>query len=326
MGVSRWKEAPVWESETPWSESQIIESTFRGLQETRNAIESLPGGLLHSSLSDVQSSVSLFLNSVEDFRKSISEFQGNALRPGFWDRPNDTPREKLETTIQRGLFCSSMAALALVDHTRRFVRSYPIDGYEDRKNREFANNREHAFVHHLRQYATHFRATKANWRITRNAQGDSVHFLLYPNELKQWPKWSNLALEYIESHADAIDVEALFDSYSVTVTHFHEWLRARVWENHHDRLAEYYRAHRIHKGASSRSWWNILVQQVARPKGLDPYEYLGRYLTQSQIEEVMALPYRSREQVNRIIYYIDEFGACDDGLRKKLYELFGVSR
>jgi len=39
----------------------------------------------------------------------------------------------------------------------------------------------------------------------------------------------------------------------------------------------------------------------------------------------MWIPFRSKRQVDRIIELVDEYGACDEDLRKAVYELFGIN-
>jgi hypothetical protein len=67
----------------------------------------------------------------------------------------------------------------------------------------------------------------------------------------------------------------------------------------------------------------LLLEQVTMGR-LDPFPYLNRYLTQTELDEVLSLPTRSQMQVDRIIEILDEYGACDEELRKKAYKAFGV--
>ena len=53
--------------------------------------------------------------------------------------------------------------------------------------------------------------------------------------------------------------------------------------------------------------------------------YLDRYLTEGELAQVMALPPRSVQQVDRVIDIVDEYGACDSELRELVYRAFGVS-
>jgi hypothetical protein len=58
----------------------------------------------------------------------------------------------------------------------------------------------------------------------------------------------------------------------------------------------------------------------------DLYGHLQRYLTPEELQEINTLPHSSKEQVDRIIEMVDEYGACDNELRKLVYKAFGGVR
>jgi hypothetical protein len=69
-------------------------------------------------------------------------------------------------------------------------------------------------------------------------------------------------------------------------------------------------------------WKAMLGNWLNWSKPPNPYEYLNRYLNAEQLRAVHALPAKSKEQVDKIIEFIDTDGACDDELRQRAYELF----
>jgi hypothetical protein len=68
----------------------------------------------------------------------------------------------------------------------------------------------------------------------------------------------------------------------------------------------------------------MMHQVLARR--LDPYLYLDGHLNAAEMQEVLQLPKNSAKQVDRIIEILDEYGACDNDLRRMIYQAFGVSR
>lgn len=320
--MSHCKAISIWDDEPPWTASQVIESSFRDSIRTRAAINGLPGALVANAQEEVQFSLSIFLDSVDDLLDSINAFKGKVDRPGFWDRTKRQEFRQLETRMQRGIFSSSMSAMALVDHTRRFSEKFPVDEYENRKNQIFSNDPEHRFVHSMRRYVTHVKMTKGNWHIKSGREGKSVFFILSRDDLLQWKDWSAPARAYIEAHRDGVNVEELYDSYSRKVKLFHEWLSSEIWEKHHSELQKYFSTIRVYRAVGSRCSWNLLIRQVFQPKKINPYMYLGRYLEQNELEEVLAMPYRSTAQVDRIIEIVDDSGACDEELREHIHQFF----
>ncbi len=322
--MSFWKEQPIWETDAPWNLEQIYESTFRDRKLTQKTIDRLTGANINRALEEVRLSLSIFIDSIEDLLGSISTFKGKTEMPDFWDRTRRQEKDLLTTKIQRGVFCSSVSAMALVDHTRVFTKEIEIKGCPEKIRDIFSNNPEHKFIHSMRRFVTHVGMTQSNWKIVHEKHGKSIFFILGKEELLRWGDWSSLAKRYIESHEEGINVEKLFSTYSKSVRLFHDWLRSQVWETYHSQLEEYHSAHRMLCAVGSRVSWNLLLKQVFEPQKIDPYSYLGRYLEKDELEQVLALPYRSKIQVDKIIGIVDEFGACDDELRKEIYNLFGV--
>jgi hypothetical protein len=70
-------------------------------------------------------------------------------------------------------------------------------------------------------------------------------------------------------------------------------------------------------------WWNLLIDHALQA-GIDPYERLTQYLGKEQLAELSSVPHRTKEQIDKIIHLVDEYGACDEELRKKVYRLFKV--
>ena len=208
--------------------------------------------------------------------------------------------------------------------SRVFNKEYEIAGYNGEIEKYFSNNKLHGFIHSLRRYITHIRFTKANWVIKHSREGRTVFFLLDIETLLRFKDWDSLAKAYISKHSKGINVEELFEEYSKNVKKFHNWLFVAVFEKYGEELEEYLSYLRKIRRFSSESNWNILVNQVVKQKKLDPYIYLNQYLQDDQIEDVFSRPYRSKEQVDRIIELIDSYQICTETLKKDVYEIFNV--
>ena len=140
----------------------------------------------------------------------------------------------------------------------------------------------------------------------------------------EWDGWSALAKSFIESHSKGVDVESLFRNYEIRVTEFQNWFHSSLERAGEPHLSEYRKYERMLKKFGLESFWNIMFSQVI-PGKIDPYKYLELYLTRSELDEVLSLPKHSQQQVDRIIQIIDEYGACDQSLRNKIYTAFKVN-
>jgi len=308
----------------PWEKANLRKCYYRDFVRTREEIEKLPGGRIFSELRTLQLSLKIFLSAVDDLLFSINKFKSQSVRPEFWHMINRPFVDKLEVSVQRGILSSTMCAMALVDHCCEFHKEYKIDGYEDEIEKYFSNDELHGFIHSLRRYITHIRFSKANWLIKHSREGRSVFFLLDKDSLSRFMDWSSAAKKYISKHDKGINVEELFEEYCKNVKRFHNWLFVAVFNKYGQELSEYLNYMRQINSFSSESSWNILVRQIVKQNKLNPYLYLNQYLNDDQIEDVFSRPYRSKEQVDRIIALVDSYQICTETLRREAYEIFNV--
>lgn len=314
----------IWETSPPWSKEQIEYSVFSSLTKTRETLNQLRGSVIFNEIESLRFSFDIFQDSIEDLISSINIFKSEKEKSNFWDRPHRQKVEKLERSINRGIFSSVATAMALVDHSREFNKKYPVKYYKEKINQTFNQSPQHKFIHSLRRYFLHVKITKANLEVETSKEGKSVFFLLSQSDLLKWTDWSALAKQYIHKHPEGINIEDLFDKYLKSVKNLHDWLRSQIWELYAKEITEFLSYSRAVDGVSAYCSWNLLIQQIFIPKGINPYMFLDRYLTANEIKEILALDYRSKEQVDRIIEIIDEYKVCDDKLRKNIYKFFGI--
>ena len=274
----------------------------------------------------IKLSLNIFNDSISDLLSSISKFKAESASPDFWNRPQRPFVERLELSIQRGVFSSAMSAMALVDHSRKFSKKHTIPDYDNQISKFFINNEEHRFIHSLRTYITHVRVTEANWQISHSKEGRLVQFLLSKEDLLKYKKWKSLAKKFIRHSSDGIIVEAVFEKYAIKVKEFHCWLHDAIIQKYSKDISDYLKYKKILDQFDSYSHWSVLIQQGLFPKKLNPYLYLNRYLTPQEMKDVLTLPHRSKQQVDKIIQFVDEYNVCDMKLRRLIYQLFEVKK
>jgi hypothetical protein len=311
---------------SPWEKAHLRKCYFRDFARTREEIEKLPGGIIFTELRTLQLSLKIFISAVEDLQTSINNFKYQSGKPNFWHTINRPFAEKLEVSVHRGILSSTLCAMALVDHCRIFHNEYKIDGYEDEKNKYFRDNELHGFIQSLRRYFAHVRFSEANWLIKDSGEGRSVFFFLNIDSLSRFEDWSSSAKKYISNHKTGINIEELYEAYCKNVMKFHNWLFFAVFNKYGQELSEYLKYMRQINGFSSESDWNILVSQIVKQNNLNPYLYLHQLLNDDQIEDVFSRPFRSREQVDRIIELVDSYKICTERLRREVYEIFNVDK
>lgn len=308
--------------EPPWDEEELKKAFFRDWQYTQEAIKKHPGFTAHHNLLTLQLSLDIFIDSVEDLLKSIKTFNTESQSKKFWSRPAQNRFEKSELAIRRGVFASATSTMALVNHSNAITKDFTIPGYEERKNQDFKNNEEHRFIQCLRNYVSHYRMVETNWQINYSATGKCCQVLLRPETLLSGGKWDRLARSFIKN-TKIIDVEVLFRNYRTRVESFHKWFHSQLEIAAEPEISEYRKYERMLNRFNAIALLNTISKEVATGR-LDPYKYLDYCLTESEMDEVLSLPMRSKKQVDRIIEIVDESGACDKILRDAIYKAFGV--
>lgn len=312
----------------PWSENILRQAYFGSVADTQRAIQEHPGFSAHNDLCALRLSLDIFLDSVSDLFQSIDTFRIDAQSPGFWTRPARTRFESRELAVRRGVFAAATSAKALVDHScivRDEVqkRVAIMEKEYERQRKESFDDNEHKFIQKLRDYVSHFRMIEADWQMSYSASGKRTQFLLRREVLLQGNKWGPQARTFIDDHPNGIDIEKLFNNYRTRVLRFHKWFHNQIAQISEPELSEYREYERMLKRFSSRAMWNLILEQVVIRR-LDPFTYLDRYLTKAELDEALALPRQSRVQIDRIIEILDEYGACDEKLREKVYRAFGA--
>ncbi|MDD5746310.1 MAG: hypothetical protein PHO30_03500 [Candidatus Omnitrophica bacterium] len=308
----------------PWEEENLKIAYFSNFKRTRKAIEEHPGFLAHHALKSIRLSLDIFLDSTADLMESIDLFIKESEVSEFWTRPKKERFNKLELSIRRGVFSAIASAMALVDNSRNISKKFTLPDYQSRIHNTFENNEEHRFIQDLRNFVSHFKMIEVDWRVSWSGEGKHTQFLLQQKKLLCWDGWKPLARKFIEESLEGIDLKILFENYKTRVEEFQFWFHTEIERFSQAELFEYRRYERLLNKFEFKSFWDVIFKQIMRNKKIDPYQYLGYYLNSLEIDEVLSLPMNSRIQVDRIIAILDEYGVCDEELRRWIYLAFKV--
>lgn len=310
----------------PWSDEAIRKSYFSDFQETQKEIESTEGGILWSELESLHSCLYVFTSCTNDLLDVISDFAHASTKNNFWSRVNEPQQEEFTNRVRKNIFCSAAAAMALVDHARRFSDKYVVESYKEKIIEHFGSSRIHDFIQGLRNYIIHVKIVEANWQISHEFKQKQreVKFLIKTDRLLEYKKWSSKSKNYIRENTPEIDVYNVFLTYLDNAEKFYQWHKAEVIFQFSDTLNKYFKYKKSLNKIKEKCAWNLIFQGIKNVE--DPYVYLSQYLTNSQIEELLSYKYKSKEQIDRLIELIDINGACDDSLREKAYELIEKSK
>ena len=258
------------------------------------------------------------MQNVERFH--IEAHQGNIFNRNCRDK-----RRLLEDELQEAVYLFASSAMTLVEQSRALRSKIEIPGYSERIAADFASSSRHRFIQELRNDVIHITLHEPNWQLSTDRDGTRItRFLLYAHQLTRADEYHLLARDYLRKNTDGVDLGTLFAEYRTTVNEFHVWLQQAVSSTAGAQILDYRRCHRFITTIGTRAFWRLMLSQVVIQNSKNPYDYLDRYLTETEMEEVSTFPPRSQAQVDRIVEIIDEDGACDDELRTLVYTAFGV--
>jgi len=310
------------EYEEPWTEDQVGKAIAFNFQQARREIDATTGGRMWSALTEVKDSHWILDQAIDDLLEGINRFAHRSQYQEFWLRINEDNRGVHTKNIKRFLFNASSALAALVDHTRNFLKSYPVPGEAEARRMAFMEDNLHRFLFDLRNYSLHWRPAQANWNISmaagKTGVSRTVAFLLSKAELLEWSGWKSEAREFLVTQPEKFDVRELFIEYQSRVRKFQSWLQTAATMTHYTDLRQYLEYKKWHERFHDRWQWNA----VAAYRGMkrDPYELLRDYLSPQEIEHIYSFELKSDEQVNRLIDLVDIHQAMDVPLRAKLQE------
>jgi hypothetical protein len=306
----------------PWSRETIETAVFKGFMEARAAIEDTEGGCLWRALRNLQDSVWILETGVTELLDEISVFADRSRSASFWRNIHANEADTHTKLVKRYIFNCTIALMALVDHARNFQKHYPVDGYADKLAKTFATPGLHTFLQCFRNYNTHWRVAEANWNIKQDFQSGKreVRFVISKSALLEWDGWSSEARGFIDASPNEIDIQQVFFSYRESVHNFYSWHTGAVLDQYAKVYKPYLEYKRIYDGVQHKCYWNALLSHA--PKGVNPYEYIGRYLSERQLEAILALRHRSADQVDALIRMLGMEDFCDAELRTKAVSLF----
>ena len=309
----------------PWKDEVIVAAVLRDFRQAQNWIAEHPGREIEERLDSIKAVLGIFTRSAAQFETQLVRFHEEAHGGHLFRRTRRLALDAFETSFRELLYVFASSAMTLVDQTRALSQKITLPGYSDRVDEAFASNLQHRFIQELRVDLIHVTLHRPRWQMTAGRSEDSTSkFMLWPTQLSRADEYNTQAREFLRNHSEGVDLGHLICDYAAKVQNFHVWLAGAVDSAAGDTLRDYHRCTRRIKAVSSKSWWNIIFQQVVIAGKRDPYSYLDQYLTSDELTNINLLPHQSREQVDRIIELVDEYDACDGELREVIYRAFGA--
>jgi hypothetical protein len=309
----------------PWSNETLEKAYWENFTSAQESIKEHPGYDLYERTLSLKAALRIFNKTADSFSETLQQFHIEVHERNLFNRNRCNELREFEEKFQEILYIFASCAMTLVDQSRAMSKKITIQSYDHQVSSTFSSNPLHGFIQELRNDLIHVALHQPNWNFTTTEDRiHTTHFMLYKNQLRRSNNWNRLARAYLSQHPKGIDLEVTIKSYQTQVNGFHGWLQAEIIKVAGSTIEDYLRCDKFLKMIGSRCWWRILLLQFIIQGKRDPYKYLDKYLTQSEFEEIKQLPHKSKEQVDRIVEIIDEYGACNDELQSIAYKAFGI--
>ncbi|MFT6581542.1 MAG: hypothetical protein ACJAU6_001980 [Alphaproteobacteria bacterium] len=188
----------------------------------------------------------------------------------------------------------------------------------------------------LRTITHHINVLTPGFQVTHRfgESVDEIRFQLDRNEIQAIVesvkaesgkyKINESGRRYLNNVPEKINVRVIYKEYFRRVRAFHDWFSHQFESHTLKPLKDFERCLEENKDNAERIWWKLLLRNWLSnensPK--NPYEHLHRFLSDRQIKDILHLPRKSTQQVDKVIEFIDEKMVCDEEIRKLVYELF----
>jgi hypothetical protein len=308
----------------PWSDETLDAAVWKGFEEAMRSLDEHPGRDLADRSTSLLAVLRILQKAATSLHELLAQFHREAHGGRLFQRNRASDLAGYEERFQELLYLFASSAMTLADQSRALNGKVELPGYGS-KVASFAESPRHRFVQELRNDLIHVTLHKPGWQLTSSRNQElTSKFMLWPHQLTRSNEYHSRAREYLLNHPKGIDLGVLVHEYTRDVTELQSWLQDALEKEAGSVIADYKRCVKRIRAVSARCWWNVLFQQLVLPAKRDPYEYLDRYLTPDELDEINSLPFKSKLQVDRIIQLVDEYGACDEALRALVYKAFQV--
>ena len=313
----------------PWTDDQLTRAYLADFQGIHRALRSHPGYRAHAEIEQLSISKRIFDKAVVALKSAVDDFRSHSEAPGFRTRKTATEFKDLTLAVQSALFNAAAAAMAYTNRAKVIGTRLKVGGFVNKRTL-FEQTERHQFICELRNHFSHVAPLIAEWQLSWVAAGAPTvaKFILEAADLDEASKqgrqrWSQLAQNFINSNrASGVNIVAVFDDHRAEITAFDDWLNAAAEVAGGADLVAYRETDRRLRAIAFRMAWKAWV--IPFIQQADPRRVLNSFLTANEIAVVDQLPANSREQVERLIEYLDPDQAFDDEIREKVRVKFGL--
>jgi hypothetical protein len=307
----------------PWSEESISNAYWHNLKALDEALAAHPGRLYHSEMVRIKKGVKVFDRATEELTEVISAYKRELDKESIPTRRTQSRFDRLDTMLCMRVMMASVAAMSLVDYSRRSRQVLPdIPNFDDMQKQLFSGDPPHEFIQDLRNYAAHYDLPTPEWEFSviwhNEVRGkeEKIDLFIDSKKLLEFNDWKPASRAFL-SRNERIGLEEIFSQYKQKVACFNQWLLSVIAKEAGENIQDYRRSVEI---VERERWRCRLILAISRtdPKATDFLGAFHEHLTFQEKMELECYPTRSDKQLARLREVLNVYGAFDDELYEEL--------
>ena len=310
----------------PISIDFLHQLSILGPKESLEILRKHPGCEQDERIESLKLALKIYNACCTDLNQSVSLFSSRVKDINFEVDNESSEHDMINIKVQKDLYSVCNSAKMLINICRKVNNVFNIEGYTEKVNEYFLNTKLHYFIIEFRNILSHSLIIKANWTVHLSfgeKPADALYYI-YKSELMKFYDQFNLnAKAYIDSIKDKVDICSIANSYSMSVNKFYRWYFSEIEGNLPQKVKDYRRCIAYINSNSSIMSYNLMIKTWI-DRNVNPYRHLHRLLTRKQLCEIYKYPNNSKEQVDRIISFLDVHDIASGEFRNSIYELFNV--
>ncbi len=283
-----------------------------------------PGTPIFDNVSNVHNAFNILERSRSSFVDLLGAFHSRVVY-----RLND--KEDRNTTLSQAtkeFFTYSCAAISLVQAYRHLISGNEIfkENYEAFKKETFQNSHIPKLFSDLRNSNNHDQILTArpHYSIKRHLESGKEEVIsglrINRDIILSSKEWSQTSKALVKARTDLQAIELIEEHFKLA-SKFYNAVLFRAGIHQDKKYRDLLRVKAARKAIGTKVSLSLALQFV---KKKNPYEYLHKWFTHDELENIYSFKDNSKEQLEYIIALRDPMKFCDRDLRENLYELFSV--
>lgn len=296
---------------------------FRDPNSLQKFLSIHPASSIVNGLADVKRAFDILALSRQAFIEIVGRFHGQILHNYDYDGLfGDVSRQ-----ATKEVYTYSVAAESLVQSYRHLVSVAPKveANYEALKKEVFGIDGIFAFIKELRVANCHVGVVTANphYEVSFGQEKKVVSGIAFDRTEFLGIKDLNKKVQAFVTNLDDLQIVDLINRHFKLAKKFFELVPHRTGILTSVEFRDYEKIRLANKIYSSVVSLQLVLPQ-SNSKTLNPYEYLDKYFSKAEIDNIYWFKNHSKAQVDYMINLRDPIGLVDTHLRSRLYELFQV--